>query len=369
MWSMASSREGTTRTASFRSRNSCAQSSSDAAATRSAPSTARVRSSPTSATPSSRAATRRQERVGHGLVHEHRLGGVADRGPLRLAVDHDVGRHGEVGRRVHVDVAVAVAVDHVRHRGVVEDRPDQRRPAPRDQAVDGVALAHELDGRLAGRVLDQDQRRPRAGPPWRAPRAARPAMAMFDSDGARRPPEEGDVARLEAQPERVAGHVGPVLVDDGDHAERDAHLGDAQAVRARPPLRHLAHRVGEPATWRSPPAMPSTRASDRRSRSTTVGDAPAACSRSTSRGVGGQQLVGPLHQQVGGGERGRRPWPRSRRWPAARLAALARVPRSAMADMAPIVRADPVASGSRSRPASCPRGNGRSRRRLSQARR
>ena len=51
----------------------------------------------------------------------------------------------EVGRRVDVDVAVAVAVDDHRHGRVVADALDQRRAAPRDQAVDDVGELHDLD--------------------------------------------------------------------------------------------------------------------------------------------------------------------------------------------------------------------------------
>ena len=83
----------------------------------------------------------------------------------------------EVGRCVDVDVAVAVAVDHVGHGRVLEDGGDQRRPATRDEAVDHAPQLHELDGRLAGRVLDEHQRvlgQPGLGERLRA---ARPAMA------------------------------------------------------------------------------------------------------------------------------------------------------------------------------------------------
>jgi hypothetical protein len=51
------------------------------------------------------------------------------------------------------------------------------------------------------------------------------------------------VAGLEAQRARVAGHVGPALVDDADHAEGHAHPLDAQAVRPLPLGDHRADRV------------------------------------------------------------------------------------------------------------------------------
>ena len=49
--------------------------------------------------------------------------------------------------------------------------------------------------------------------------------------------QDGGVAGLEAQTTRIAGHVGPALVDDADHAERHAHARDVEAIGTRP-LRH-----------------------------------------------------------------------------------------------------------------------------------
>ena len=152
--------------------------------------------------------------------------------------------HVEVGRLVDVDVAVAVAVDHVGHRGVLEDRRDQRRAAARDQAVDRGPLTHELDGRLAAGVLDEDQRVGRqAG--LLVGLAQHPGDRDVRADGPGRAPQEGGVARLEAQAGGVAGDVRAVLVDDRHDAERHPHLADAQAVRAHPAGQHLAHRVGQ----------------------------------------------------------------------------------------------------------------------------
>ena len=53
------------------------------------------------------------------------------------------------------------------------------------------------------------------------------------------------VARLERQPERVDGDVGPALVDDADHAERNPLLAQLQAVGQGPAAQHLADRVGQ----------------------------------------------------------------------------------------------------------------------------
>ena len=54
-------------------------------------------------------------------MHEQGLGRVAHAGPLALGVDRDGERHGEVGGRVHVDVAVAPGGGDHRHPAVLGD--------------------------------------------------------------------------------------------------------------------------------------------------------------------------------------------------------------------------------------------------------
>lgn len=115
---------------------------------------------------------------------------------------------------------------------------------PRDQAVDGGALLHELDRRLARGVLDEDQRIGGqadllVGLPQH------PGDGRVGGDRSRRASEERGVARLQAQARRIGGHVGAVLVDDRHHAQRHPHPRDGQAVGPDPPVEHLAHRVGQ----------------------------------------------------------------------------------------------------------------------------
>ncbi len=53
------------------------------------------------------------------------------------------------------------------------------------------------------------------------------------------------VAGLQAEPGGVGGHVGARLVDEADHAQRDAHARDLEAVGPAPGLHGLAHRIGQ----------------------------------------------------------------------------------------------------------------------------
>ncbi len=185
-----------------------------------------------------------EEVGGDRAVHQQRLDRVAHSRALHLGVADDVDGHLEVGRLVDVHVAVAVPVDDIGHGGVLEDRADQRRPAPRDEAVDRTAQAHELDRRLVARVgheLDRVDGQALLG--HRFPQHT--GDHQVRAQGTRRPPQERGVSRLEAEARRVARHVGPVLVDDGDDAERHADATDAQSVRSGPPVEHLADRVGQ----------------------------------------------------------------------------------------------------------------------------
>ena len=207
---------------------------------------ARTRSSARISTPAA-AERRRQARQELGRdagVHQDRLDRVAHAEAVRLGVDRQLVRHGQVGGAVDVDVAVPVAVEHVGHGGVLDQRLDERRPAARDQAVDLPAQPHEGDGRLVRRVLHQ-----RHGVLGQPGLHHGPAQQRDDGpvgvEGGGRAAQEGGVARLEAQAGGVARHVGPVLVDHADHAERHPHPRDPQAVGPHPALDHLAHRVGQ----------------------------------------------------------------------------------------------------------------------------
>ena len=185
-----------------------------------------------------------QERSRHTGVHEDRLDRVADPEAVRLGVDRQLVRHGQVGRAVDVDVAVPVAVEHVGHGGVLDQRRDERPTAARDQAVDEAAQPHEGDRRLVRGVLDEGhgvlgQPRLHGGP------AEQRHDGPVGVEGGGRPAQEGRVARLEAEAGGVARHVRAVLVDHTHDAERDAHPGHPQAVGAHPALGDLPDRVGQ----------------------------------------------------------------------------------------------------------------------------
>ena len=120
-------------------------------------------------------------------------------------------------------MAVAITVDHVGHRGVVDDGTDQRGSAARDQAVDALAQLHELDGGLAADILDEDEGVGGEASPGDGG-TNRGGDGPVRLEGGRGAPQERHVAGLEAQAEGVAGDVGAHLVDDRHDAERDPDL-------------------------------------------------------------------------------------------------------------------------------------------------
>ena len=187
---------------------------------------------------------------------------------------------------------------------MVSDALDQRRPASRDQAVDHVGELHQLDRRLVAHVVDQQHAVGRQA-------RLRRALAQDVGDGdvraqsARRAPQQGHVARLEADAGGVAGDVGTVLVDDRDHSEWHAHPLDPQPVRPSPTFDHLTDRIGEGGDvaqalgHAGDPLLGQTQAVER----TRL---HALCPGGIEvRGVGVEDLGGALAEQVGGGEQRR----------------------------------------------------------------
>jgi hypothetical protein len=204
---------------------------------------------------------------------------------------------------VDVHVAVAVPVDHVGDRGALEDGVDERAAATGDQHVDEAAQPHELDGRLAARVLDQHE--PVLGQARLGQALAQDGGdRLVRGDGAAAATQEGGVARLEAQAEGVARHVRTVLVDDADDPEGHPDLRDPKAVRPRPAGDHLAHRIrqggdlAEPHGHRlHPSGVEPQPVDDGRGRPHALGSCDVP-------GVGLDDVVGPCHEEVGGCQQG-----------------------------------------------------------------
>ena len=125
---------------------------------------------------------------------------------------------------------------------------------------------------------------PAAAPPRpRRPRAPRWSAPPTTSRAARR------VARLQAQRRGVDRDVRPRLVDDGDDAERDAHLAHVEPVGQPPALDDLADRIGQRgdragAVGDRGDPRPASSASRSSSASLSPASRPASMSRRWPRG-------------------------------------------------------------------------------------
>ena len=183
-----------------------------------------------------------EEAFRHIAVHEQRLGGVAHAHPLTLRVDGDGLCHRQIGRPIHVHVAVACEVLEHRHPRLGTDPPDERFATPGDHDVDEVVHLQKRAHRLPVGGIDQLHAVGRqAGghdcPPHALhdPRAGMGRLlAAAEDDG---------VAGREGHRRGVSRDVGPRLVDEEDHAERHPNLADDQAAGLRGLLDHLPHGI------------------------------------------------------------------------------------------------------------------------------
>ena len=174
------------------------------------------RSSPTSSTPASLSL---REQAGQQLrrdvlVHQQRLGRVADARPLHLRVVGDPLRHLQVGVLMHVDVAVARRRVHHRHLGDLLQRVLQPLAAARDDQVDQPLLA--WPARRAARA-----RRPRAARPTRPAARRRPAPRRSARPGTR------------SSSPRCSSRAAPPRCRSSGRARR--HRSSRSAAPRRPP--------------------------------------------------------------------------------------------------------------------------------------
>ena len=99
-----------------------------------------------------------QELLSHIGVHQQRLGSIAHRRTLRLGIHQNLQSHVQIGGAVDIDVTVAVAVDDVRHGGVLQHRLDETFATSGDEAVNIAFQLHELGCRFMGGVFHQQKR-------------------------------------------------------------------------------------------------------------------------------------------------------------------------------------------------------------------
>ena len=186
-----------------------------------------------------------REQTGGGLrVAEQGLERVAHRHLTDLRIAHDVRGHLQVGARIEEDVADALIVREHGNPRLVRDLADQPRPTPRNQQVQvPVHLQEMVDGVAIGG--GEDLHAVLGQPDVAGGRPQLLAQRTVRVEGLGAPAEDHGIARLHAERGRVHRHVGPRLVDDADHPQRDAHAPHPKAVGAHRRVRDLAHGIGQ----------------------------------------------------------------------------------------------------------------------------
>ena len=183
-----------------------------------------------------------QKRGGDRLVHQQDFLGVADAGTAGFGVFHNVQRHVQVGRFLHIHVTDAGAGGDAGHSGSAYAGIDQPRAAPGNQQVNIAVGGHQRSGAFPGCVLHQihrvfrDTHRSQAG-----------TEGVNDGVGAAErllsASQDADVPAFQRQSGGVAGDVGTAFVNNGNDTHGDGHLLNFQPVLADVGLQNPPHRV------------------------------------------------------------------------------------------------------------------------------
>ena len=188
-------------------------------------------------------ADRRQEPGRHVGMHEQRLGSVARAQLLRLGVVDDGQRHRQIGRRVDIDVAVAVEVLQHRYPGLARDALDQPLAAARNDEVDRFGRGDQQAHRGPVGGADELHRIGRqAGLGERIAHQRRQRQVRLQR--LRAAAQDAGVAALDRQRRGLDRHVRPALVDHREHADRHPHAADPDAARLLAQAGDLADRIG-----------------------------------------------------------------------------------------------------------------------------
>ena len=174
-------------------------------------------------------------------MHQQLLDGVAHRGALCLGIHHNFVCHVEISGGIDEHMAVSRSrLDH-RHRGVFRHVLDEPRAATGNHDIDQAASRNQLLHRLARYGIQQfdctfgdasDLRHDLHQHLIRARRFLPPAQ----DDG---------VPRLQSHHSGIHGDIGPRLVHDADHSQRNTNLADMQAVGLGPFGKNLADGIGQ----------------------------------------------------------------------------------------------------------------------------
>ena len=184
----------------------------------------------------------RQKIARDGLVNKHRLDRITDARPLGLGVFNDGNRHVKIGRRMNVDMAIALArLDH-RNGRLLNTSANKRVTASRNQDVNESVGMHKLKRlRTIGRVDDTRAVSRESGRCNALTTGLGNGLAGIMSR--RTATKDHGIARTEREADGVGSDVWPSLVYHRNNAEGYANLGEANAGGKRPAANNLADGV------------------------------------------------------------------------------------------------------------------------------
>ena len=131
------------------------------------------------------------------------------------------------------------------HPRVTDHRIDQARSPTRNHHVDKAAGLDQV--RDGGPIRGRKQLDRVGGQVLAGQRGAQHVdERLVGLRGRRTPAQQHGVTGLECQTESINRDVGPALVDDSDHAERDSLLAQLQPVGQGISAQHLPNRIGQP---------------------------------------------------------------------------------------------------------------------------
>ena len=167
---------------------------------------------------------------------------IAGAGALDLRIHDDFDRFFHIAFAVDVKVTDPFVVFQHRHRRLGTDQPDQPFAAARD---DQIEILIHLEQQIHRRVIRPRHQLHRAvgqAAPDRRP-VHDPGQNQIGVKRLAAAAQDHRVARLETDSRRIDGHIRARFVNNADHAQRNADLGDFEAVGTDSRRQHAPDRI------------------------------------------------------------------------------------------------------------------------------
>ena len=188
-------------------------------------------------------ANQRQELRRDTARHQQAFGGIAWAVFVRFGVVGHGDGHGDVAGVIHIHMAVAVQVLDDRHLGIAADALDQALAPARNDHVHILRHGDELADHGAVGGLHQLHRIGRQAA-FRERLLHQFGQRLVGLNRLRATAQYAGIAALDGQAGGLDRRVGPALENHAKHADRHAHLADADAAGLLLHARDFADHIG-----------------------------------------------------------------------------------------------------------------------------